>query len=284
MLNYHHLRYFQAVAHEGNLTRAAEQLNVSQSALSVQIKQLEERIGQPLFDRVGRTLKLTEAGRIALDHADQLFAIGDDLVSTLQGHATARPVLRVGALSTLSRNFLISFLRPAFEMEGLKVELRSGNTERLLGELRALALDVVLTTEPPGSAHAGDVMSRLVAEQSVQLNAVPDRLAYDGLEALLENEPLILPSDMTVRSAAETLFDRLKVTPKIVAEVDDMALIRLLAREGIGVALAPAIVFRDELASGRLQTAPFDLGINEPFYAVTMQRKYPHPALLRLLD
>ena len=71
-LNFHHLRYFHTVAHEGNLTRAAERLNVSQSAVSSQIRLLEDRLGQPLFERRGRTLILTEAGRIALDHADTI--------------------------------------------------------------------------------------------------------------------------------------------------------------------------------------------------------------------
>ena len=71
-MNYHHLRYFREVARQGHLGRAAELLNVSQSALSIQIKQLEDRMGHAFFDRVGRGLVLTEAGRIALDHADRI--------------------------------------------------------------------------------------------------------------------------------------------------------------------------------------------------------------------
>jgi LysR family transcriptional regulator, transcriptional activator of nhaA len=111
-LNYLHLRAFWAVAHEGNLTRAAEKMGVSQSALSVQVKALEERLGQALFDRRGRSLDLTEAGRIALDHADTVFSAGEELVATLAGRGGLRQVLRVGALATLSRNFQLRFLRP----------------------------------------------------------------------------------------------------------------------------------------------------------------------------
>ncbi|MGB0912700.1 MAG: LysR family transcriptional regulator, partial [Phaeobacter italicus] len=96
-LNYHHLRYFWAVAHDGNLTRTAQRLNLSQSALSVQIKQLEERLGHPLFDRRGRQLHLTEAGRITLDHADAIFATGQELIATLQETGRSRQALRVGA-------------------------------------------------------------------------------------------------------------------------------------------------------------------------------------------
>ena len=72
-LNYNHLRYFWAVAHQGSLTGAAERMNLSQSALSVQLRKLEHQVGHPLFERTGRRLVLTEAGRIALDYADTVF-------------------------------------------------------------------------------------------------------------------------------------------------------------------------------------------------------------------
>ena len=104
-LNYHHLHLFRAVEHDGNQTRTAQRLNLSQSAVSVQIRKLEERLGHPLFDRRGRQLHLTEAGRIALDHADAIFAVGDELVGTLRDAGRGLQVLRVGALATLSRNF-----------------------------------------------------------------------------------------------------------------------------------------------------------------------------------
>ena len=90
-LNYHHLNYFWAVAKEGNLTRAAARLHVSQSALSTQIRQLEAQMGQQLFARVGRSLQLTEAGRMALAYADSIFASGNELLALLRD---GRPVDR----------------------------------------------------------------------------------------------------------------------------------------------------------------------------------------------
>lgn len=125
-LNYHHLRYFREVAHEGNLTRVAERLNLSQSALSTQIKQLEGRLGHALFDRAGRQLTLTEVGRIALDHADRIFGTGEELIATLRRSSDARPPLRVGAQPTLSRNFQLQFLRPIIRAGDTGVILRSG--------------------------------------------------------------------------------------------------------------------------------------------------------------
>lgn len=155
-LNYHHLRYFWAVAHDGNLTRTAERLNMSQSALSAQIKQLEARIGQALFERRGRALHLTEAGRIALDHADTIFAAGEELLDTLRETARPARALRVGALSTLSRNFQLSFLAPVLGRPDVEVILRSGSAVELYAALDALNLDVLLANTPPrGTRSAG---------------------------------------------------------------------------------------------------------------------------------
>ena len=111
-MNYNHLRYFWEVAHDGNLTRTAARLNLSQSAVSVQIRKLEDRLGQRVFERRNRQLHLTEAGRITLDYADTIFGAGQELIATLRRTGNARQVLRVGALATLSRNFQIEFLRP----------------------------------------------------------------------------------------------------------------------------------------------------------------------------
>lgn len=88
-LNFHHLRYFLALANEGNLARAARNLAVSQSALSTQIQALEARLGHPLFERVGRRLVQTEAGQIARDHAQAIFDMGDDLLTTPAGRVRA---------------------------------------------------------------------------------------------------------------------------------------------------------------------------------------------------
>ena len=280
-LNYHHLRYFRDVAHEGNLTRAAERLNLSQSALSTQIKALEDRLGHKLFDRVGRRLELTEVGRIALDHADRIFGTGQELLATLRRAGPEGAPLRVGALSTLSRNFQMQFLGPVLA-DGTRIVLRSGDADTLLEALTSLALDVVLMTEPP-RAGTGFTATR-IAEQAVGLHGAPERLTHKTLRALLKAEPVILPTEPQLRAGFDALATRLGVTPDIIAEVDDMAMVRLLTRENAGLAVAPGVVLADEIASGRLATAPFDLGLTESFYAVTIPRSFPHPILAHLLD
>ncbi|MEM9872160.1 MAG: LysR family transcriptional regulator [Pseudomonadota bacterium] len=282
-LNYRHLRYFRAVAHEGNLTRAAERLNLSQSALSIQIKALEARLGHALFDRVGRQLQLTEVGRIALDHADRIFSTGEDLMAILNRSADATPPLRVGALSTLSRNFQIQFLRPALTHPELDMVLTSGGSAQLLKALSDLALDVVLTTDAPRSAAGSDFIAHRLAAHPAHLHGVPERMDHTDLKTLLTRQPVIVPTESAMRTGFNRLIARLGVQPRIVADVDDMAMVRLLAREGAGLALAPDIVLADEIASGQLVTAPFDLDIHDTFYAVTTQRSFPHPLLHTVL-
>ena len=283
MLNFHHLRYFREVAHEGNLTRAAERLNVSQSALSIQIKQLEERLAHPLFERVGRRLELTEAGRIVLDHADRIFETGDELLATLDQSSGAHPPLRVGALSTLSRNFQLTFLRPALGNPDTDIVLRSGSEDELLADLAALNLDVLLSTQPPRLATGPEFIATKLAEQPVGLHGRPDRLHHRTLKDLLTHEAFILPTENSIRAGFIGLANAMNITPRIAADVDDMAMVRLLAREGEGIAVAPAVVVQDELTAGRLATAPFPLDITESFFAITRKRSFPHPLLETLI-
>jgi len=285
-LNFKHLRYFWAVAHDGNLTRTAERLNLSQSAVSVQIKQLEERLGHALFERQGRQLQLTEAGRIALDHADAIFATGDELLSSLRDSGRSRRIVRIGALATLSRNFQIAFLRPLLGLDEVEVILRSGSTAELLRELESLNLDIALMNRPPARDAARAFVSQRLAEQGVVLVGRPERAGSEKpLKEILTEQPVILPTaESEIRVGFDALADRLGLRPQIAAEVDDMAMMRLLTREGIGLGVLPPIVVKDELESGHLIAVDPLPGIVELFYAVTLERRFPSPFMRTLLE
>ena len=282
MLNYNHLRYFWFVAREGTLTRAAEALNLSQSALSTQIRKLEESLGHDLFERRGRSLVLTEAGQIALDHSEAIFTTGEEMVGRLRDTGRqAKTVLRVGALSTLSRNFQIGFLRPAVQDPDVEVIIRSGTIAELIAALEAHRLDVILVNQVPLRDSATPWTSRIIAEQEISLVGTPGRIRgrSDPVD-LLMSEPVILPTaDSGFRNGVDVLFEQLSLSPVIAAEVDDMAMMRLLSREDIGLAILPPIVVTDELANGRLMEACKLSGIVETFAAITMRRRLPNPAL-----
>lgn len=285
-LNYHHLRYFRAVAHDGNLTRTAERLNLSQSALSIQIKQLEERLGHALFERRGRQLYLTEAGRIALDHADTIFSTGEELVETLKQTGTSRRSIRIGALATLSRNFQMEFLQPILGMTNVDMILRSGSTSELLAALETLNLDIVLLNQAPMTDSLTPFIAQHVYQQRVSLIGKPSYGARGAtLSDLLAANPVILPTlESGVRAQFDALVERLGVTPQIAAEVDDMAMMRLLAREGVGLAVLAPIVVKGELEAGALVEFDALPGMIESFFAVTIKRRFPNPLIRPLLE
>lgn len=285
-LNYHHLRYFWVIAHERNLTRAAKRLHVSQSALSVQLRQLEERLGHALFERANRSLKLSEAGRLALDYADTIFRAGDELVSTLRGQRrAARQALRVGSVATLSRNFQLELLRPLLGRADVELVVRSGTLRELLAQLHAHNVDLVLSNLPaPRDAETG-WHSHLIAEQPVSL--VGRRVR--GAKRLrfpddLARVPVVLPSlQSNVRVAFDLLMEQAGIRPAILAEVDDMAMLRLFARESPGVTLVPPVVVQDELASRVLVERCRLPEISESFYAITPSRRFPNPLVREIL-
>ena len=286
-LNFHHLRYFLAVAQAGTLTKAAERLNVSPSAVSVQVQALETQLGHDLFDRQGRGLVLTETGHLVLERAEAIFDAGDELVSAVKGLDTAkRTTVRVGAMATLSRNFQVTFLQPVVGRADVRIVIRSGSMRELLHMLDAHHIDILLTNTLPPRDETTAWTPHIIADQPISLVGRPlGRGKRTGIAHLLETVPLILPTiENHIRGEFDAFAERLGVTPLIAAEVDDMAMVRLLAREGLGMAVAPPIVVRDELAAGELKEFGPLPGLKETFYAITPTRRFPNPLIKELMS
>lgn len=282
-LNYHHLHYFWAVAERGSLTDAARDLHVSPSALSVQIRQLEDHLGQELFERQGRRLVLTEAGAMARAYAEEIFTAGGELEQTLKQGRALEQVLRIGAVATLSRNFQESFVKPLLGMPAIGVRLVSGSLDDLLGRLHAHTLDIVLSNRPVPHDPEQGWRCRRLAKQRVSLVGHPGRGALRFPNDLADL-PMVLPGvDSEMRSAFDALCEERGVRVRVLAEVDDMAMLRLLARDTDAVALLPSVVVRDEVRSGTLKEYGVVPGLYETFYAITVERRFPHPLLARLL-
>jgi LysR family transcriptional activator of nhaA len=286
-LNYHHLHSFWAVAKEGHLTRAARRLHVSQSALSTQIRQLEQQFGQPLFGRVGRTLELTEAGRLALAYAETIFTSGNELQALLRdGRREQRQVLRVGAVATLSRNFQENFVKPLLGRDDVALVLQSGGLQELLARLRVHSLDVVLSNRRVVAGADEPWRCRRIARQPVSLVGQPRRRRkpFRFPEELAEVTLLLPGPDNDIRTGFDLLCEQRGLRCRLRAEVDDMALLRLLARDSDSVALLPSVVVQDELRSGRLAEYCVVPDLYENFYAVTVQRHFEPPLLKTLLQ
>ena len=285
-LNYHHLHYFWAVAKEGNLTRAAAQLHVSQSALSTQIKQLEDQLGQALFTREGRVLQLTEAGRVALTYADTIFETGNELTALLRdGKRLERQVLRIGGVATLSRNFQENFVKPLLKRKDVELVIQSGSLDELLTRLAVHNLDLVLSNRKVHADSQHPWRCRRIARQPVSLVGKPlGKGKWFRFPEQLAEQPLLLPGrDSDIRAGFDVLCEQLGLRYQVLAEVDDMAMLRLLARDSGNVALLPTVVVQDELKSGKLQEYCVVPQLHENFYAITVQRHFEPPLLKTLL-
>lgn len=282
-LNFHHLHYFWAVAKDGNLSRTAQRLRVAQSALSTQIRQLETQLKHKLFKRAGRSLVLTEAGSIALEYADTIMKAGAELVSTLRdGRSEEQQILRIGAVATLSRNFQRTFLSPLFAAPDVSLVLQSGAPADLLARLRAHSIDLVLSNQPVLEDAEHHWRSVRIARQAVALIGHRRRRPFRFPDDLHGAAVVVPSSGNQVRSGFDHICELNGVRPKVLAEVDDMAMLRLLARDLQAVALTPAVVVRDELRSRQLHQYCEVPDLFEEFYAITVRRQYQHP-LVRLL-
>lgn len=285
-LNYHHLRYFRTIARELSLTRAAAKLNLSAPALSIQLRQLEQSLGHPLFERRRGGLVLTEAGRVAREYADTIGRAGEELMDVMAHRPKGgRKVIRVGAVSTLSRNFQLEFLRPALHQADVEVVIRSGGLRELLVALHALQIDLILSNQPARRDAETPWHSHRLAEQPVSLVGAPSwRRKKLRFPRDFAGVPLILPSmESNTRSGFDSLMAAAGVRPAIAAEVDDMAMIRLLAREGGALALVPPVVVRDEIEAGALIETHRIPQIRETFYAITPSRRFPNPLVAGLV-
>ncbi len=285
-LNYHHLHLFWAIANEGALNRAAERLHISQSAVSSQLKKLEDHLGHPLFERAGKKLIITEAGKIALDYANTIFKAGNELINTLEGKPkTSKQVLRVGSITTLSRNFQIEFLKPLIGRTDVELVIRSGSMRELLLQLESLQLDVVLANTMPKADLHTSTHSYLLKQQSVSIvgrkNKKAKRFQYPKD---LATQHILVPSlESDIRNSFDRAMELAGVTPLLAAEVDDIAMLRVLAKESQFLALVPPIAVKDELESGILVEHYRIPEIKESFYAIVQRRRFPNALLKKLL-
>lgn len=286
-LNFHHLRYFWTVAKEGHLTRSAQRLNVSQSALSSQIRQLEDHLGQALFIRQGRSLQLTDTGHLVLEYADSIFNLSGELLSILEAGEMQRiQQLRIGAVATLSRNFQENFLRPVLGKHNIRLVLHSSSQDDLLEQLQMHKLDLVLSNQPVASDSSRPWRCRLIDQQKVCLVG-PNHSSLNALSLPkdLNKTHVIVPGPSNeIRLQFDMYCEQHGIDLTPYAEVDDMAMLRLLARDVEGFAVVPEVVVQDEIESGLLKNYLTLDSVTECFYAITAKRHFNMSVINNLLN
>lgn len=284
-LNYHHLYYFWRVAKQGNLTQAANHLHVSQSALSLQIKQLEQAMDVALFTRTGRSLALTEVGRQTFSYAEEIFKKGEELESLLTlGIQPEQPVIRIGMLSTMSRNFIESFIEPILRKPNVKYILHARGQTNLLNGLADHQLDLALTNIEVRGTSKQLWQCQLLARQPIAIIGPPGLGLGKAFSDQYQQQRWVLPvNESPIRSAFDSFCAQYQFRPDVVAEADDMAMLRLLARDAGALAVMPRVVVKDELKCGELLEYLVLPNIYENFYAVSVKRHIPNPIVAELL-
>ena len=288
-LNYHHLLYFWMVAREGTVARAAVQLRLAQPTLSGQIRALEGALGERLFERAGRGLRLTEMGRVVFGYADEIFALGRELTESVKGQPTGRPLrLAVGVADALPKLVAYHLIEPALALaQPVRLVVHVASTEKLLVSLALHELDVVLTDRvaPPGVSVRA--FNHLLGACGVTLFAAPRRAQKyrRGFPRTLDDAPFLLPGETsTLRRALEQWFEKQKIRPRIIGEFDDSTLIEVFGRAGKGIFATPSIVE----SSVRRQYGVAVVGrldkVRERFYAVSAERRIKHPAVIAITE
>ncbi|HET8772314.1 MAG TPA: transcriptional activator NhaR [Thermoanaerobaculia bacterium] len=280
-LNYHHLLYFWVVAHEGSIAAATRKLNLTQPTISAQLRLLEESLGEKLFEKSGRSLVLTEPGRIALRYADEIFALGRELRDTLRDRPTERAVrVQVGIADVVPKLVAYRVLRPAFQTD-VEMVCREASSETLLQLLAQHEVDIVLTDAPASGAPLR-AFNHLLGESGTTFFAAPALAASlkkkQPFPKSLHGAPLLLPGAATqIRRALELWLDSTGIVPKRVGEFDDLALMTAFGRGGTGIFPAPTAIEKEIEAEYNVRVVGRLPEVKERFYAVSAERKIKNP-------
>jgi LysR family transcriptional activator of nhaA len=284
MMNYKHLHYFWVVAKQGGVARAAERLHLTPQTISGQISLLEDAIGLALFSKTGRNLELTEAGRLVLSYADEIFSLGGELEQVLRNLPPGRPMtFKVGIADVVPKTIAYRLLAPALSLpDPVRIVCRENNLESLLAELALHRLDMVIADGPipPGINVRG--FSHVLGEGGISFLAVPHlaRSLSKDFPRSLDGAPLLMPSETNlVQARLLDWLDRLRIHPRVVGEFDDSALMKAFGQAGAGVFIVPTPIAAEVAGQCGARIVGSTKDVREQYYAISLERRISHPAV-----
>lgn len=283
-LNYHHLYYFWVVAKEGSFTRASEKLRIAQSAVSLQVSQLEDFLGKRLIERnTSRKMTLTEEGRLVFVQAEEIFRQGRELVEEVKSGESQKSI-RVGAFGSLSKNLQIRLLGPLLKKEDIELNVDVGDPQRLLDRLTSFHLDLILCDVPYPFSEDIPLIQREIAKEPFCFAGRKLRMSQ-SLQERLVHEGVFLPARSHIATTElEHFISRSKEPIKIRGYIDDIALLRLLALETEALVAIPKIGVERDLKSRSLSLFHEFRSLYQRFYLVLRQTGSKSQMLLKLLD
>lgn len=286
-LNYHHLRYFWAVAREGSLRKAAEKLRVSQPSICTQIKLLESALGQNLFKPSGRSLALTDFGQLVYGYAEEIFTLGSELLKTSKLAPVSQALrLHVGIVDSFPKLMSFELLRPVFEHQPpIQWTVHEGKLPDLLGQLTAHRLDLVLADEPASPGVSGKVFNHPLGKSDITFCAIPSlaRKLKGRFPKNLHGAPALLPTqNCSLRRDLEKWFREIGIEPLVRGEFEDAALTKIVGMEGIGFVAVPTTAASEAIERYGFVQIGRTRAVQTHFYAITAERRLTHPAILAI--
>ena len=289
MINYKHLHYFWMVAREGSVSRASEILHLTPQTVSGQLSLLEQNLELVLFRRAGRSLELTEAGRLVLSYAEEIFSLGGELEEMLRNLPSNRPmVFKVGVADVVPKSITYRLLAPSLELPGqVRIICRENSIDNLLAELAVHRVDLVISDAPIPAHINVRGFSHSLGECGISFCAVPEMAARlrDDFPNSLNDAPMLMPGDnAVVHRDLQQWLDRLHIQPRIVGEFDDSALMKAFGQAGTGAFIVPTPIVREiEQQFGVEEFGRTDK-VRKQFYAISVERRISHPAVAAVTE
>ena len=285
--NYKHLYYFWVVAKEGGISRAADKLDMAVQTVSAQVRELERSLGCELLKPAGRGLALTDAGVAAMQQADTIFQLGEELPARVRD-AMSTPVvrLRLGISDGLTKLVVHRLLSPVANESQLRLLCHEGNFNDLLGDLALHKLDVVISDRPAPANPNMKLYSHGLGSSNMAWYGTPALMKTSKLRfpECLNELPMLLPTTHTAsRDRLEAWFEQRGIRPRIVGEFEDSALLKTFGANGMGVFPVAEWVHEELIAHYAVKRIGPCEGVTEHFFAVGTEKKVQHPLVQRLL-
>ena len=286
-INYHHLFYFKTIAEEGTVSKAAEKLRVGQPTLSAQLKQFEDTLGVPLFERHHKKLVLTEQGKVALDYSKNIFRMGSEMYEVLHDRLKPlKPSLHLGALDSVPKQIVLQLVKHAFRISPCQITLSEGKSDELLRELVSHRMDLMVTNFLPTGADAKGLSPKSIAKRNVAFYGAPKFKALrKGFPKSISGEPMILPTyDSRLRQDLDHWAKLNKIELNIVIESQDISVKKLMAINEMGLVPTATHTVTGQLFRGELVEIGQLQGVHEELFIVTAQRKMENQIAAKLKD
>lgn len=296
-MNYKHLHYFWTVVRAGGVLRASEELHLSPQTLSGQINLLEERLGRPLLKKVGRNVEATEAGRMVMQYADEIFTLGQEMEDALLGGKAAprAPMLKVGFVDSVPKLIAYHVLEPALRLDPIpRLQCAEGKLPALMAELAMRRVDLVISDVPlPGNlgikafTHllGGSRVAFFASDKVLHRNATNVRQVRAKFPQSLQQLPMLLPAtDSALRPRLDSWLRQHGIAPTIAAEFEDTALMKAFGREGLGVFPAPAVLAKEISRQFEVERLGVPDDLVEEFYAISIERRISHPGVAAITE